>query len=440
MPQVHEFTVEASALGIGDFIGVDVDLGAGVFQTQKFKAFKLTRSGNTVFVDSVNGDDSTGTRGRSDKPFLTLTAAKTAASAGDTIVVGPGTYNETDLLKQSVSWYFSTGAVVQYTGSGGAIFDDGGIAIVSRIYGYGEFYQLGSGSNRVIFSLTNSSLIFATFQEGFGTDGFAVVNDGFGGGASLQLVGIRSIGNLSVVAGTIIAQSPSIGNLSNTGGTLRIASAGNVGSVTVSSAAVLTSIRCAGAGVVSLAKDSAMDVSGNITSLSVTGATCNVRCFDIGSTVSVAGSASGQAVLNLYFNNIFGTTTIDGTTDFAAAHFYGQFINRLVVTQFALFYGDVSQIGSLYSDSGGASTHINGAKITNASQVSGSLAPVEINGSNTVRLQDCVLVSNGTPAFSVHGNTGGGDIVKFYGGTVGNYTTDSVQVTVGTLVVDIDVD
>lgn len=43
-------------------------------------------SAKTVSVDSVNGNDSTGLRGRLDKPFLTLLAGLTAASDGDYII------------------------------------------------------------------------------------------------------------------------------------------------------------------------------------------------------------------------------------------------------------------------------------------------------------------------------------------------------------------
>lgn len=49
--------------------------------------------GNLIFVDAVNGDDSSGTAGRADLPFLTCNAAEDAASSGDTIVVRPGDYS-----------------------------------------------------------------------------------------------------------------------------------------------------------------------------------------------------------------------------------------------------------------------------------------------------------------------------------------------------------
>ena len=50
--------------------------------------------GNTLYVDAVNGNDSTGTTGRFDKPYLTITAALADATAGDVVQVGPGTFTE----------------------------------------------------------------------------------------------------------------------------------------------------------------------------------------------------------------------------------------------------------------------------------------------------------------------------------------------------------
>lgn len=53
--------------------------------------------GKTIFVDSVNGNDSTGTRGDASKPFLTVGAAlaATGITTGDVVFVRPGTYNLT---------------------------------------------------------------------------------------------------------------------------------------------------------------------------------------------------------------------------------------------------------------------------------------------------------------------------------------------------------
>ena len=53
-------------------------------------------AGNNVYVDEINGNDSTGTRGIANLPFLTITAACVGANSGDVIIVRPGIYsNET---------------------------------------------------------------------------------------------------------------------------------------------------------------------------------------------------------------------------------------------------------------------------------------------------------------------------------------------------------
>lgn len=78
------------------------------------------------------------------RPFATLTAAKDAAVSGDTISVGPGDYNERNLLKNGVNWCFLPGARVvfsqEYTEDQAttAIWDDGGAMVVSVIRG-GDF-------------------------------------------------------------------------------------------------------------------------------------------------------------------------------------------------------------------------------------------------------------------------------------------------------------
>lgn len=94
-------------------------------------------AGKTLYVDSVNGSDVTGTRGYSSKPFLTLAAARTAAQSGDLIVVGPGSYTAQRLEKTgTLHWYYQPGAVVTN------VSDDiyrGLVGTTLRVYGHGEF-------------------------------------------------------------------------------------------------------------------------------------------------------------------------------------------------------------------------------------------------------------------------------------------------------------
>ncbi len=60
--------------------------------------------GATIFVDAVYGSDSTGQRGNAGLPFKTIRAAIVATGilSGDTVHVGPGTYNETSVANTEV--------------------------------------------------------------------------------------------------------------------------------------------------------------------------------------------------------------------------------------------------------------------------------------------------------------------------------------------------
>jgi len=98
-------------------------------------------TGNTIWVDAVNGDDATAVVGRQDLPFLTLTDAKDAASAGYTIRVRPGAYVVSESISvNGVNWHFETGAsVLMTTDANGSIFDDGGSAMSFTVTGSGVF-------------------------------------------------------------------------------------------------------------------------------------------------------------------------------------------------------------------------------------------------------------------------------------------------------------
>lgn len=72
--------------------------------------------GKTLYVSKL-GDDATAIPYDIAKHYLTITAAKNDAVAGDTIVVHPGTYSETSLYKNGVNYHFINGAILQLTGT-----------------------------------------------------------------------------------------------------------------------------------------------------------------------------------------------------------------------------------------------------------------------------------------------------------------------------------
>jgi len=58
----------------------------------------LQRTGNTLWVDAVNGDDSTAASGDPLQQYATITAAIADAVSGDVVEVRPGSYDESSLV------------------------------------------------------------------------------------------------------------------------------------------------------------------------------------------------------------------------------------------------------------------------------------------------------------------------------------------------------
>lgn len=116
-------------------------------------------TGNLVYVDETYGDDSSGVVNRFDRPYLTPTAAKTAATSGDTIIVRPGAYTTAaSLAKNGVNWRFEPGASVTFADdvSTAGIWDDGGSAMTFTVDGYGDFIR-STTDDGLIFHLVNCS-------------------------------------------------------------------------------------------------------------------------------------------------------------------------------------------------------------------------------------------------------------------------------------------
>lgn len=111
-------------------------------------------SGLALYVDPANGSDTTGTRGRRDKPFATCAAAQTAASSGDCVILLPGAYNESGLGKQGVNWYLMLGVRFNIA-SAVTIFSIGvGSGQSQRVEGLGEFIFSDSGAKAASIAFT----------------------------------------------------------------------------------------------------------------------------------------------------------------------------------------------------------------------------------------------------------------------------------------------
>jgi hypothetical protein len=110
------------------------------------QATNVINTGNMLWVDGRNGDDSAAQPSDLTHRYKTLGAAKTNANPGDTICVLPAVYPENNLMKSNVSYHFFAGAVVSNTvptntAPGWGIFDDrpAGAAGPFTVTGGGEF-------------------------------------------------------------------------------------------------------------------------------------------------------------------------------------------------------------------------------------------------------------------------------------------------------------
>jgi hypothetical protein len=134
-----------------------------------FEVTGLTTSPNLtkiLFVDP-NGSDSTGTKGNINLPYLTLEAAKSASTTGDTIYVFPGTYAVTTtttegLAKDGITYYFSPGCVVNKSTSGD-MFRVNSFTTGFAVYGYGNFNKTSSNAS-IFYSTSVSSSVNLVFQ------------------------------------------------------------------------------------------------------------------------------------------------------------------------------------------------------------------------------------------------------------------------------------
>jgi hypothetical protein len=83
--------------GSGAELYQNTSTGSGTTWAQFTSGSTSVPTGNTIWVDSVNGNDSTGAADDLGRPFLTIAAAIAASSTGDTIQLLPGNYPEDGL-------------------------------------------------------------------------------------------------------------------------------------------------------------------------------------------------------------------------------------------------------------------------------------------------------------------------------------------------------
>ncbi len=181
------FQYNIDILGMPDFRKLAMGLQGQIddLRTNGTSGGGSSSVGNTLYVDAVNGNDSSAARGTT-RPFLDIVTAKNAAVSGDLIIVRPGTYSASEqLLKDGVDWEFEAGAIINMdTALDIYIFDDSAAgangAVHSTIGGHGIF---GGAGYELSIKITNTNSFVFIFMgdvrvAGLGLNPPSVFQDG----------------------------------------------------------------------------------------------------------------------------------------------------------------------------------------------------------------------------------------------------------------------
>lgn len=114
---------------------------------------------NTLWVDG-NGSNEIGRKGRLDKPFRTIAEAEANALSGDTIIVMPGTYTESNLGKDGVTYRIESGATLKTSGAVN-LFTDGGTEKTLRIDCKGKLET----DNGTILNIGNANTVAYVYAD-----------------------------------------------------------------------------------------------------------------------------------------------------------------------------------------------------------------------------------------------------------------------------------
>ena len=128
----------------------------------------LTAYGQTLFVDATNGNDSTALLGRIDLPYKTISASVVAAQTGSTVYVYPGTYNDTNIFKDGVNYYFVNGATIKPANTSSVFLVNNPVNDVN----IDGALTVNTNQNGIVFDIQNNasgSNYFIKFKQIIGT-------------------------------------------------------------------------------------------------------------------------------------------------------------------------------------------------------------------------------------------------------------------------------
>jgi len=134
--------------------------------------------GNSLFVDGINGNDGTGTRGDKSQPYLTISSAIAASIAGDAIYVTPGDYPETSLAIPAGRALFSQGGYAQ-TSIGITSSATDIITTVDDTWIEGFTVHVPTGSSNAGIRYTGTGGTMQAYSMAFSGDGASGQGDGF---------------------------------------------------------------------------------------------------------------------------------------------------------------------------------------------------------------------------------------------------------------------
>lgn len=126
---------------------------------EDFKNSITSSTNNTVWVDSIYGNNATGALENQARPYQTITAAQTAAVAAGgvwNIQINNGTYSDYNLGATLMNYIFAPGAEIV---TNKTCFFDGGVAMVFNVFGYGRFESTSAIATDAILKLTAESIV-----------------------------------------------------------------------------------------------------------------------------------------------------------------------------------------------------------------------------------------------------------------------------------------